>query len=203
MTGVPEQPEPQSLQDVPDDELVRRAQQQDDVAYGELVRRYQRKMYALAYNMTSSKEDAEDLVQDVFIKAYKSLKYFQGNASFYTWVYRIAVNKSINHLKKRNRRTAMSLDSMDEGVERDKHYVELMARESPFRDADMNEIQEKLNRALQKLSEKHRAVVVLHDIQGVPHEEIAKMLGCSSGTVRSRIFYARQFLQQELKEFAP
>ena len=203
MTGSANELESLPLQDVPDAELVRRSQLQDEIAYGELVRRYQRKIYALVYNMTSNKEDAEDVVQDVFVKAFKSLKHFMGNASFYTWVYRIAVNRTINFLKQRNRRTGLSLDDMDEGIERDKHYVELMARESPFRDATLTELQEKLNTALQKLSEKHRTVVVLHDIQGVPHDEIAKMIDCSSGTVRSRLFYARQQLQQELKEFSP
>ena len=81
--------------------------------------------------------------------------------------------------------------------------MELSARESPFRDMTITELQEKLNKALQTLSEKHRTVVVMHDIQGVPHEEIAKTIGCSAGTVRSRLFYARQQLQKELAEFAP
>lgn len=184
-------------------ELVRRSQACDTSAYSELVRRYQRKIYALVYNMTSNREDAEDLVQDVFVKAYASLKNFKGDSSFYTWVYRIAVNRTINFLKQRNRRAATSLDNMDEGVERDPAYVELVARESPFRDATISELQKKLNEALQTLSEKHRAVVVMHDIQGIPHDEIARMLGASQGTVRSRLFYARQQLQNHLKEYLP
>jgi RNA polymerase sigma-70 factor (ECF subfamily) len=189
--------------EIPDRELVAQSRQGDTSAYSELVRRYQRKIYALVYNMTSNKEDAEDLVQDVFVKAYASLKNFKGDSSFYTWVYRIAVNRTINFVKQRRRRTGVSLDNMDEGVERDPAYVELVARESPVRDASIGELQIKLNAALQKLSEKHRAVVVLHDIQGVPHDEIARMLGTSQGTVRSRLFYARQQLQNELKDFMP
>jgi RNA polymerase sigma factor (sigma-70 family) len=172
-------------------------------AYSELVRRHQRKIYALVYHMTSSKEDAEDLTQDVFVKAYGSLGGFKRDAGFYTWVYRIAVNRTINFLKQRKRRTAVSLDDVDEAVERDPDYVELVARESPVREASLGELQKKLNDALQTLSEKHRSVVVLHDIQGVPHEEIARMLRVSTGTVRSRLFYARQMLQNELKEFLP
>jgi RNA polymerase sigma-70 factor (ECF subfamily) len=187
----------------PDAELVDQAQQGDMGAYSELVRRHQRKIYALVYHMTSNKEDAEDITQDVFVKAYASLGGFKRDAGFYTWVYRIAVNRTINFLKQRNRRTAVSLDNMDEGVERDPAYVELVARESPVRDATLGELQKKLNDALQTLSEKHRAVVVLHDIQGVPHDEIARMLRVSAGTVRSRLFYARQMLQNELKEFLP
>jgi len=184
-------------------DLLARARQGEMLAYDQLVRHYQGRIYALVYNMTSNKEDAEDLVQDVFVKAYASLKQFEGKSSFYTWVYRIAINRTLNFLKKRQRHPKLSLNEVEDGVERDPAYVELSARESPFRDATLSELQEKLNRALMTLSEKHRTVVVLHDIQGVPHEEIAKMIGCSQGTVRSRLFYARQQLQAELSEFAP
>ena len=184
-------------------DLLARAKRGEMLAYDELVRHYQGRIYALVYNMTSNKEDAEDLVQDVFVKAYASLARFEEKSSFYTWVYRIAINRTLNFLKKRQRNPKMSLDDVDNGVERDPAYVELSARESPFRDATLSELQEKLNKALMTLSENHRTVVVLHDIQGVPHEEIASMIGCSQGTVRSRLFYARQQLQAELSEFAP
>jgi RNA polymerase sigma-70 factor (ECF subfamily) len=183
--------------------LVRRASEGDMAAYDELVRRYQGRIYSLVYNMTSNKEDAEDMVQDVFVKAYSSLKNFRKTASFYTWIYRIAINRTINFLKKRNKRQALSLNDVDEGVERDPAYVEFLARESPVRDASLAELQKQLNKALLTLSEKHRTVVVLHDIQGVPHDKIARMTGCSEGTVRSRLFYARQRLQAQLTEFAP
>lgn len=189
--------------DPPDDALVARAQEGDVDAYSELVRRHQRKIYALVYQMTSNKEDAEDLVQDVFVKAYASLRGFKRDAGFFTWVYRIAVNRTINFLKQRGRRAAMSLDNLDDAVERNPDYVELVARESPVRDASLGELQKKLNAALQTLSENHRTVVVMHDIQGMPHDEIARVLGVSPGTVRSRLFYARQLLQNELKEFLP
>ena len=164
----------------PDDRaLVASASQGDLGAYDQLVRRYQARIYGLVYNMTSSKEDAEDLVQDVFVKAFSSLKGFRGTSSFYTWIYRIAINRTINFLKKRKKRQALSLNDVDEGVERDPAYVELSARESPARDTSLLELQEKLNKALLTLSEKHRTVVVLHDIQGLPHEEIARMTGWS------------------------
>ena len=195
--------EPEEPDATPDKVLVARAKRNDIAAYEELVTRYQGKIYSLLYNMTSNKEDAEDLVQEVFVKAHKSLKKFRGQSSFYTWVYRIAVNRAINFLKKRKRKSAMSLDDVDLGVERDPAYVELTSKESPVRDMGILELQDKLNKALMTLSEKHRTVVVLHDIQGVPHDEIAEMMGCSSGTVRSRLFYARQHLQRELSEFAP
>ena len=189
--------------DVPDNVLVARAQAQDLAAYEELVCRYQGKIYSLLYNMTGHREDAEDLLQDVFIKAHASLARFRGKSSFYTWVYRIAVNRAINFRKKRTRKAALSLDDVDQGLERDPAYVELSSKTPPLRELSLHEIQEKLNIALQTLSEKHRTVVVLHDIQGVPHDEIGKMLGCSAGTVRSRLFYARKRLQLELSEFAP
>jgi RNA polymerase sigma-70 factor (ECF subfamily) len=194
---------PDTLDEPTDRELVSRAQRQDLAAYSELILRYHGKIYGLVYNMTSNKEDAEDLVQEVFTKAFSALSRFKGDSSFYTWVYRIAVNRTINFMKSRKRRTGISLDDVEGGIERDPAYVELSSKESPFRDATISELQQKLNSALQKLSEKHRVVVVMHDIDGVPHEEIARMLGVSSGTVRSRLFYARQILQAELAEYAP
>lgn len=193
---------PEAL-DPPDSVLVARAREGDYSSYEELVRRYQRRVYALVYNMTSHKEDAEDMVQDVFVKAYQSLHGFKGDSSFYTWIYRIAVNRTINFLKKRKRHAYdLRLDDMDQAVERDEAYVELRSRESPVRDVTLTELQKKLNAALQTLSENHRTVVVLHDIQGLPHEEIASIMDCSVGTVRSRLFYARQHLQRELAEYA-
>lgn len=190
-------------EEVTDQELVARAQGGDLEAYNELIRRHHRKIYAMVYNMTSNKEDAEDLTQDIFYKAYSVLNKFKGDASFYTWIYRIAVNRTINYVKRRNKRAGLSLDDVDLGIERDPAFLELSARESPFRECTLTELQEKLNKALMTLSEKHRTVVVLHDIQGIPHDEIAKLLNVSSGTVRSRLFYARKALQVELSEYAP
>jgi RNA polymerase sigma factor (sigma-70 family) len=194
---------PEVTVDPTDAELVARAREQDVEAYNELIRRNHSRIYALLYNMTSNKEDAEDLAQDVFFRAYKALPRFKGDSSFYTWAYRIAVNRAISFLKTRKKRFNLSLDDVDSGIERDPAFVELSAQDSPFRDATINEIQQKLNTALQTLSEKHRTVVVMHDIQGIPHDEIAKALGVSAGTVRSRLFYARKILQVELAEFAP
>jgi RNA polymerase sigma-70 factor (ECF subfamily) len=193
-----------SLDSADDMELVHRAKQDDLGAFGELVRRYQGKIYGLVYNMTSNREDTEDLVQDIFIKAHKSLAKFREKSSFYTWIYRIAINKTINFLKKRKKRRGYSLDDVDSGIERDPDYVEFATRaRSTRRDVSIHELQGRLNDALMKLSDKHRTVVVLHDIQGVPHEEIARMTGCSQGTVRSRLHYARQQLQVELKDYMP
>jgi RNA polymerase sigma-70 factor (ECF subfamily) len=181
-------------------EWILRAQQGDFKAYDQLVATYQGRIYGLLYNMTSNKEDAEDLQQEVFLKAFQALPKFKGHSSFYTWIYRIAVNRAINYVKKRKRRQAMSLDDLDMGIERDPALVQMASSDTPDRDMRIKELQEKLNKALQTLSEKHRTVVVLHDIQGLPHHEIGKIMGCSSGTVRSRLFYARQQLQAQLAD---
>lgn len=185
---------------IPEEEWILRAQRGDLQAFDKLMTEVQGRIYGLLYNMTSSKEDAEDLLQEVFVKAHQSLPKFRGQSSFYTWVYRIAVNRAINFVKKRKRRQGLSLDDLDLGVERDPALVEMANLDTPERNVRLKELQEKLNMALQTLSEKHRTVVVLHDIQGMPHHEIAEILGCSSGTVRSRLFYARRQLQAYLSE---
>lgn len=184
----------------PDADLVDAAKHGDIQAFDELTRRYHGRIYALLYHMTSNREDAEDLLQEVFLKAYQSLPRFRGQSSFYTWVYRIGVNRAINFVKKRKRKSALSLDHVDLGLERDPAFVEIASGNTPLHQANLNELQKKLNEALQTLSEKHRIVVVMHDIQGVPHNEIAETLDCSPGTVRSRLFYARQQLQAELSD---
>ncbi len=184
-----------------DSELVLKSQQGDVRAFDELVERYHGKIYGLTYNMTSNREDAEDLTQEVFMKAFEALPRFQGKSSFYTWIYRIAVNKTINYRKKRNRKRALSLDQFDQDIKTDDVYHELTTKGSPLRNISLSELQEKLNEALQHLSEKHRTVVVMHDMQGIPHDDIAKVVGASVGTVRSRLFYARRQMQTELTEF--
>lgn len=182
-------------------ELVARARKGDLSAYDELIKRYQERIYATIYHMTSNHEDANDLAQESFIKAFQALKSFKGGSSFYTWLYRIAVNKTINFLKQRKNRQAMSLNDLDFQVEHDPDLVSLISEKTPRREAGLSELQEKLNEALMKLSEPHRLVVVLHDVQGQSHEEIAKVMGCNIGTVRSRLFYARQQLQAYLADY--
>ena len=196
---IPEpEPSPQ-----PDDDLalVHRAQHDDIAAYDELVRRYQERIYATVYHMTANHEDANDMTQEALIKAYRALKSFKGDSSFYTWVYRIAVNKTINFLKQRKNRAHMSLNDMDFNAERDPALVALISHNTPRRDLCLVELQEKLNAALQKLSEHHRMAVVLHDIQGMSHEEVGAIMDCNVGTVRSRLFYARQQLQAYLSDY--
>jgi RNA polymerase sigma factor (sigma-70 family) len=196
-----EPPMPAPLAELDDHALVRQALDGQLEAYDELVRRYQQRVYTTVYNMTANHEDANDLVQDAFIRGYQALASFKGDSSFYTWVYRIAINKTLNFLKSRKNKTAMSLNDLDLNAENDPDLVALISEKTPRRDAALNELQEKLNEALQKLSEPHRMVVVLHDVQGVSHEDIARLMDCNIGTVRSRLFYARQQLQSLLSHY--
>ena len=186
-----------------DVELVRRAQEGDTRAFDELVVKYSRKLYGLVYNMTSNREDTHDLLQDIFAKAYRSLRHFRGKSSFYTWIYSIAVNMTLNFLKKRKRRASLSLDDIDTGIQNDPSFVDSGNRANPRLQSNIHELQKKLNEALQALSEDHRAVVTMFDIQGIPHAEISRILGVSEGTVRSRLYYAHQQLQGHLEEFRP
>jgi len=182
-------------------DLVKRARRGDLAAYDELVKRYQERIYATIYHMTGNHEDANDLAQEAFIKAFQALKSFKGGSSFYTWLYRIAINKTINFLKQRKNRHHFSLNDLDFNTEHNPDLVALISHKTPQRDAGLAELQKKLNEALFKLSEPHRMVVVLHDVQGVSHEEIAEAMNCNIGTVRSRLFYARQQLQGHLAEY--
>ncbi|MHB8523774.1 MAG: sigma-70 family RNA polymerase sigma factor [Limisphaerales bacterium] len=195
------EPPPVAEQAPDEQQLVKRTKAGNLSAYDELVRRYQERIYATIYHMTSNHEDANDLAQESFIKAYQALKSFKGDSSFFTWVYRIAVNKTINFLKQRKSRTYMSLNDMDFQAENDPDLVALISDDTPRRDLNLAELQKELNAAMQKLSEVHRLVVTLHDIQGLSHEEIGKIMDCNIGTVRSRLFYARQQLQANLSDY--
>src|SRR5437867_6868925 len=187
--------------DAEDTTLVQKSRKGEMAAYDELVRRYQERIYATIYHMTSNHEDANDLAQEAFIKGYQALKSFKGGSSFYTWVYRIAVNKTINFLKQRKNRSQLSLDDIDFNAEHDPDLVALISEKTPRREINLAELQEKLNSAMQKLSQPHRLVVTLHDVQGLSHEEIAKIMDCNIGTVRSRLFYARQQMQAYLSDY--
>ena len=184
-----------------DTELVALVQKGSTNSFNKLVDKYHSRIYSLTYQMTSNREDAEDLTQEIFIKAFEALPRFKGRSSFYTWLYRIGINKTINYRKKRNRNRPLSIDAMDQDITYDEVYAELDSKDSPLRHIGLNELQVKLNEAMQKLSLKHRTVVVMHDIEGIPHDQIAKIVGVSVGTIRSRLFYARRQLQADLGEY--
>jgi RNA polymerase sigma-70 factor (ECF subfamily) len=185
----------------PDPELVERARDGDTRAFDALVEKYTPKLYGLVYHMTSNREDTNDILQDVFAKAYRALRRFRGKSSFYTWIYSIATNMTLNFLKKRNRRRNMSLDDVDLSIENDPDFIEMTSKSDPVREANLSELQQRLNMAMQRLSVDHRTVVTMFDIQAMPHAEIARILGISEGTVRSRLFYAHRQLQAYLEDF--
>jgi RNA polymerase sigma-70 factor, ECF subfamily len=184
-----------------DEVLVRRTQRGDTQAFDGLWQKYSSRIYSLIYNMTSNHEDANDLLLEVFAKAYRSINGFRGRSSFYTWIHAIAVNMTINFVKKRGRRFQMSLDDFDSNVRNDKEFIDLTATNTPTREVDLAELQQRLNEAMMKLSLEHRTVVTMFDIQGMPHAEIARILGVPEATVRSRLFYAHRQLQNYLEEF--
>ncbi len=182
--------------------VVRRVQGGDVAAFDQLVAKYRERVVGIVYNMTSNREDAADLAQDAFIKAFQSIHRFQGQAPFFTWLYRIAVNSTMSHLRKNRLRSFFSLEGIsgDDPVARD--VIDALTDKTGVgRSAFISELQEKLNDAMQKLSINHRTVVTLFEIDGLSHQEIAEVMDCSVGTVRSRLHYAKQLLQAELQPY--
>lgn len=183
-----------------DNDLVARTQAGDATAFDRLVVKYSPRIYAVVYNMTANHEDTSDLLQDIFARAFRAIKGFRGKSSFSTWLHSIAINFTINFLRKRGRRHTVSLNDVDAGIERDEEFIEMTSPDTPRRAHELREIQMRITDAMMKLSEDHRAVVTLHDVQGLSHPEISKILGISEGTVRSRLFYAHQKLQKYLND---
>jgi RNA polymerase sigma-70 factor (ECF subfamily) len=179
---------------------VTRAREGDTRAFDALILKYGDKLYGLVYHMTSHKEDTHDLLQEIFARAYQSLKSFRGNSTFYTWIYQIAVNLTLNFLKKRKRRSGLSLNELESSIHQDPALIDSTHEANPERQTNLNELQIKLNEAMQKLSEPHRMVVTMFDIQGMSHGEIAKVLKTSEGTIRSRLHYAHLQLQSALQD---
>ena len=182
--------------------IVRRVQNGDVAAFDQLVLKYRGRVYSVVYNLTSNREDAADLTQDAFIKSFQSINRFQGQSSFFTWLYRIAVNSTLTHLRKNRLRTFFSFEKINED---DKVSAEVIAALTDTTGADhetfARELQEKVNEAMQKLSIRHRTVITLFEIDGLGHQEIAEIMNCSVGTVRSRLHYAKQLLQSELQPY--
>lgn len=182
-------------------EIVKRVQAGDVAAFDVLIRKYRERVFGVVYNLTSNREDAADLVQDAFIKAFQSINRFQGQSSFFTWLYKIAVNTTLSHLRKNRLRTFFSIEKVQEDGTSSEILNQLTDTTGADRDAYLRELQEKLNEAMQKLSIKHRTVITLFEIDGLSHAEIAEVMDCSEGTVRSRLHYAKQFLQGELSKY--
>ena len=181
--------------------LVARVQAGEMTAFDTLTRKYRERIFSVVYNITANREDAADLTQDAFVRAFSSISSFKGKSSFFTWLYRIAVNASLTHLKRTRMRRFFSFENIDEEMAPAEIVDALAHKFGGDRSAQLSELQEKLNEALQKLSPKHRTVVVLFEIEGLDHQQIAQILHTSEGTVRSRLHYAKQQLQAELKPY--
>jgi len=182
--------------------LVRDAKEGSLEAFDTLTIMFRERLYSVIYNMTFNHDDAADLTQDAFVKAFRSLSKFKEKSSFFTWIYRIGVNLTLTYLKKRKARKFFSFDYfMTEGLS-SKETEKFSSKESnSVRTTLLNELHEKLNEALLRLSDKHRTIVVLYEIDGLSHREIASIMKCTEGTVRSRLHYAKLQLQSFLSEY--
>jgi RNA polymerase sigma-70 factor (ECF subfamily) len=174
-----------------DEALVRAAQKGDMGAFEELIARHRDKVYARAFSMMRNEDAATDLSQEAWVKAWQRLHQFQGEASFLTWMTRIVINLCLDQLRKQKRLRAESIEQLDEdlgGVERQMPII----TPNPTERLERIELRERIDRALGQLSYEHRTVLVLHEFQELEYKEIAKKMGCSIGTIMSRLFYARR-----------
>ena len=174
-----------------DPELVKLAQKGNTEAFEELVARHRDKIYARAFSMLRNEDDATDLSQEAWVKGWQRLVQFQGEASFATWMTRIVINLCLDQLRKMKRGRTDSIDQMDDesgGVERQMPVI----NPNPTEGLERGELRKRIDRALNQLSHEHRTVLVLHEFEELEYKMIAKKMGCSIGTVMSRLFYARR-----------
>ncbi len=181
-------------------ELVRRAQNGDVSAFEMLIEEYQKRIFSIAYRMIQHQEDAADLTQDVILKIYKNLDKFKGDSKFSTWVYRIATNTCLDEIKKSQRRTTYSLDKEVETDEGSMTAEIADKGPTPEEEAERKDVKKAVYAAIEQLGTEHKKVNILRDLQGLSYEEIAKILQCSVGTVKSRISRARESLKKILSK---
>jgi len=188
--------------DVSEADLVKRCQDGDTEAFGELVTRYRARVFSMIYNMVHSEQDAWDLAQDSFIKAWKSIQRFRGRSSFYTWIYRIVMNVTIDWLRKKQVKGGGA--EFDDGIQLKE--IDPASKTAPKPDAlpyetmERSDIRTRIDKAIAQLSPEQRAVILMKEIDEMQYHEIAEALGCSIGTVMSRLFYARKKLQSLLRD---
>jgi RNA polymerase sigma-70 factor (ECF subfamily) len=187
------------------DRWVARAAAGDEEAFGQVVQAYYSRVYAAVYQVVRHADDARDLTQAAWVKAWRQLGSYRGDARFYTWIYRIAVNTALDFLRRRKRRPEVSYDAPRPGADEPSTDLdrrdELADPDTPADVAQRREVNEAFARALETLSPEHRAVVVLREVEGMSYDEIAVVLKIRKGTVMSRLFYARRALQQALEPF--
>ena len=185
---------------LPDEDLVRGALGGDEGAFRDLMERYKRRAYGVALGIVGDPDDAQDVVQDAFVKAYYKLKDFRFGSNFYTWFYRLLVNQAIDRWRKTSRSPTVSFD--DAWVSGETSEPEaIVYPKTPEEMAGNRELGEGLARAIAALPEYHRTVILLREVEGLAYEEIARILDCSAGTVMSRLHYARTKLKEALKGF--
>ncbi len=164
-----------------------------------LVERYQRRVYGIAYGMVSNPDDALDVSQEAFVRVFRYLGSFQGSSSFYTWLYRIVVNLCVDHLRHRSNETAVDYDDSLEHPADAAPQPSL--RSDPHRALGDKELGERIQEAMARLSPIHRAVLTLREIEGMSYQDMAKVMGCSLGTIMSRLFLARRRMQTILADY--
>jgi RNA polymerase sigma-70 factor, ECF subfamily len=188
------EPMPEKDQSAAEDiTLVRAAQRGDMAAFEELVSRHRDKIYARAFSMMRNEEEAIDLSQEAWVKGWQRLQQFQGESSFGTWMTRIVINLCLDQLRKQKRQRTESIEALNEasgGVERLMPVVTV----NPTAGLEQSELRRRIDQAMSQLSYEHRTVLILHEFEEMEYKEIAKTMGCSIGTVMSRLFYARRKL---------
>jgi RNA polymerase sigma-70 factor (ECF subfamily) len=185
-------------------ELVARARKRDKAAFGLLVGRHERRAYAVALAMLRNPDDARDVTQEAFLKAWRSLDTFEGQAAFSTWLHRIVANLCIDAMRKR--RPTTSYDDAHVHEEDDLPEADEMMPQTagfhPGRALENKELGQAITAALDKLTDNHRAVLIMRELEGMSYHDMAQAMGCSEGTIMSRLFHARKKLQVALREFA-
>ena len=182
-----------------DQALVEQAQRGDQKAFGMLVEKYQRKLGRLLSRMVRDQAEVEDVVQESFIKAYRALPNFRGDSAFYTWLYRIGINTAKNYLVSMGRRPQISHDVEIEDAENFEDAEELRTAETPETEMMTKEIARTVNETMMALPDELRTAITLRELEGLSYEEIATLMSCPIGTVRSRIFRARETIAAKLR----
>ncbi len=186
-----------------DVDLVRESRRGDKEAFRELVERYQRKIVAVALGMVNNTDDALEIAQETFVRAFQSLDKFKGEASFYTWLYRIVVNRAIDFRRRERRHPTVNLEDRGGAAGEGGSYEDILKEErptDPYQQTQAREIGDRLAAAIGELTPDHKAVILLREVEGLSYDEISRVMHCSKGTVMSRLHYARKKLQKKLKD---